>query len=406
MKIALLHYAAPPVVGGVETVLAKQAEWLTRYGHQVRILTGRGQTWDPRIPVEVIPVLDSKHPDILQIKASLDSGYVPAEFSRMAERILMSLRTSLAGVDVLIVHNVASLHKNLPLTAAVHDLSQIPGSPRTILWHHDPAWTTPRYAEELHPGYPWDLLRTAWKGITQVTISAARQEELAKLFQVSPTQIHVIPGGVDLPEFLCLGPHTRLMVEKLDIATCAPLMLTPVRITRRKNLELALRILENLRQHLPDAVLVITGPLGAHNPSNEEYFNDLLRLRSRLHLEGAVHFLAEMKPEGLSTSEVADFYRLADALLLPSREEGFGIPILEAGLGRLPIFCSDIPSLRALGGSYATYFNPDDSPEQISRQIVNRLSRDSAYQLRTQVRTAYTWQSICEQRILPLLEKA
>lgn len=406
MKIALLHYAAPPVVGGVETVLAKQAEWLTRFGHQVRVIAGRGKTWDARIPMEIIPIIDSRHPDILLAKASLDTGYIPAEFPRLVEHILLSLRTSLLGVDVLIAHNVASLHKNLPLTAALHELSQTPGSPRIILWHHDPAWTSPRYSAELHPGYPWDLLRTAWKDVTQVTISSARQEELANLFQISPTQIHVIPAGVDLQEFMGLGPRTRKIVEKLEIATCSPMLLTPVRITRRKNLELALHILESLRQQFPDATLVITGPLGAHNPTNVDYFNDLLKLRSHLRLENSAHFLAEIDPDGLTNNEVADFYRLADALLLPSREEGFGIPILESGLGRLPIFCSDLPSLRALAGSYATYFNPDDSPAQISRQIVNRLTKDTAYQLRTRFRTSYTWQSICEQQILPLLEKA
>jgi glycosyltransferase involved in cell wall biosynthesis len=68
MNIVLLHYAAPPVVGGVETVLARQAQLLVRAGHQVRVVTGRGQTWDAQIPVEVYPLLDSRHPKVLKAK--------------------------------------------------------------------------------------------------------------------------------------------------------------------------------------------------------------------------------------------------------------------------------------------------------------------------------------------------
>ena len=40
--VALLHYAAPPVIGGVERVLGRQAQLLTDGGFQVRIVAGRG----------------------------------------------------------------------------------------------------------------------------------------------------------------------------------------------------------------------------------------------------------------------------------------------------------------------------------------------------------------------------
>ena len=36
MNITLIHYASPPVVGGVETVLARQAELFARAGHHVQ----------------------------------------------------------------------------------------------------------------------------------------------------------------------------------------------------------------------------------------------------------------------------------------------------------------------------------------------------------------------------------
>ncbi len=54
---------------------------------------------------------------------------------------------------------------------------------------------------ELHDGYPWDLLRQAWPGVKQVTISEMRQRELAELFQIDKDDIEVIPNGVDIVSF-------------------------------------------------------------------------------------------------------------------------------------------------------------------------------------------------------------
>lgn len=404
MNIALIHYAAPPVVGGVETVMARQAQLLFRAGHQVRILAGRGAAWDEHIPVQILPRLDSRHPQVLQIKASLDAGKVPGEFSQLVRQIEADLRQALAGTAVVIAHNVASLHKNLALTAALYDLSQSPPAPRLILWHHDLAWTAPRYQAELHPGWPWDLLRTAWPGVRQVTISEARRQELAGLLGLPEAEIAVIPAGLDLADFFSLDTRTVALIEKLELERAGPLLLTPVRITRRKNLELAISAVAFLRRRLPHAQLVITGPPGAHNPSNLQYLESLQSLRAKLGLNGAVHLLAEHLPEGLPDVCIADFYRLSDALVLPSREEGFGIPILEAGLSRLPIFCSDLAPLRALAGEWAVYFSPDADPQQVAGLIYERLNRDPAYQLRLSVRRSYTWKAVYENRIVPLLE--
>ncbi len=405
MNIALMHYAAPPVVGGVETVMARQARLLARAGHAVRILAGRGQTWDERIPVEVLPHLDSLDATVLHLKSSLDAGQVPADFSPFVRQIEADLRRALAGVEVVIAHNVASLHKNMALTAALYNLSQSGPSPRLILWHHDLAWNAERYQAELHNGWPWDLLCTAWPGARQVTISEARRQELAGLLGIAPQEIAVIPAGLDTADFFGLDARSVDLMEKLSLERASPVLLAPVRITRRKNLELAIAAVAHLRRRMPEARLVITGPPGAHNPSNLQYLESLQNLRSTLGLEGAVHLLAEYVPQGLPDVVMADFYRLSDALILPSREEGFGIPILEAGLSRLPIFCSDLSPLRALAGDWAVYFAPDAEPQQVARLIEERLRPDPAYQLRCRVRQNYTWEAIYEDRIAPLLEK-
>src|SRR5512137_2925324 len=178
MKIALLHYSAPPVVGGVESVLAQHARLMTKAGHDVTIVTGRGSAFDASIPVCLIPRLDSRHAQVLKVKRELDHRQCTTAFDKLRDEIKLELLAVLEGFDVLVAHNVASLHKNLALTAAIQAAYKMPGFPRLILWHHDLAWTTPRYHHELHSGYPWDLLRTDWGGVTHVVVSEMRRQEL------------------------------------------------------------------------------------------------------------------------------------------------------------------------------------------------------------------------------------
>jgi glycosyltransferase involved in cell wall biosynthesis len=131
----------------------------------------------------------------------------------------------------------------------------------------------------------------------------------------------------------------------------------------------------------------------------------LTSLRKELKLEHAVHFLAELTDQFIPDAVISDFYHLADALFMPSIEEGFGIPILEAGLAGLPIFCSDIPPLRSLGSSNATYFSPDADPVELANRIVNHLSFDPVFRMRTRVRREFSWEEIYAREIAPLLVK-
>jgi glycosyltransferase involved in cell wall biosynthesis len=404
MHIALLHYAVPPVVGGVERVLAAQADLLADAGHKVQVLAARGEIWRDDIPVHLLPLADSIHPAILEMKGALNVGEVPPAFALVRDQLLGQLAQALAGVDLLIAHNVASLNKNLPLTAALHTLTQRPGAPALILWHHDLAWTTPRYRAELHDAPPWNLLCTDWPWATQVVISALRQAELAQLLGVPPERIHVVPNGVDVTDFFKLDPATLPLVERLGLLEPTPLLLLPVRLTPRKNIELALRMLAPLREQLYAARLLVTGPLGQHNPANVDYFARLRALRAELGLQDAAIFLAEDYDGFVPDGVLADLYRFADALFLPSREEGFGIPLLEAALNGMPIFCSDIPVLRELAGEDAHYFEPDADPVQVANLVAHSLVTSPTARFGMRARAA-TWQQVYKQHIAPLLGK-
>jgi mannosylglucosylglycerate synthase len=405
MKIALLHYSAPPIVGGVESVLAHHARLMAKAGHQVTVFAGRGKIFDEHIPVCVLPHLNSRDAEVIRLKGFLDDGKYTPDFDNLRDQIKKELLAELQGFDLLIAHNIASLHKNLPLTAALNEAHKTLRFPRLILWHHDLAWTTPRYRAEMHAGYPWDLLRARWEGAIHVVISELRRQELSELIGVSNESIHVIPNGVDLNSFFKLEPQTIQLIERLKLIEADPLFLLPARLTPRKNIELALRILAALRADFPQAMLLVTGPEGPHNPANAVYKQKLLDLRGKLNLQNAAHFLAEVAADFVPDAVIADFYRLADGLLFPSREEGFGIPILEAGFSSIPIFCSDIPVLRELGGEDVSYFDSNADPRSVAEQIGARLRSEATSRWARRAKHSYVWDAIYIRCIEPLIRE-
>ena len=128
-------------------------------------------------------------------------------------------------------------------------------------------------------------------------------------------------------------------------------------------------------------------------------------MRDELKLQGAVHFLAEVTSELMPDEVIADFYRIADALLFPSREEGFGIPIIEAAFSRMPVFCADIPVLRELAGEDVTYFDPNADPLEVARQVKVRLEAEATSRWGRRAKQGYTWRQIHELHIGPLLKE-
>ncbi|MCE9647219.1 MAG: glycosyltransferase [Chloroflexi bacterium] len=405
MNIAILHYSVPPVVGGVEAVIAHHARLMSADGHSVRLIAARGEPLGSQIPLTIIPLADSRNARVAEVKEQLDRGEATKDFESLRDELAGQILTAVTDVEILIAHNVCSLNKNLALTAALHQLQVAGKLPRLIIWHHDLAWTTPRYRSELYEGYPWDLLKTAWPEATQVTISEMRREELSNLMSLDPSRIHVIPNGVDLAAFLKLEDQTFGWIKKLDLLQATPLLLLPVRITPRKNIEFAMQILEVLREGFPSAQMIVTGPLGPHNPANRKYFEKLDSLREKLGLNRSVHFLAELTEEFIPDPVISDFYKLADALLFPSFEEGFGIPILEAGFAGIPVFCSDIPPLKKLGGDFGHYFSLEEKPEVVAGRMAGYFSSDKTFGLRTFVRGQFTWERIYAGRIKLLLKR-
>lgn len=407
-RIAILHYAAPPIIGGVESTIFHHANILSDLGFKVEVIAGRVDPFNNNVEFHRIPEVDTLNTRVLEISKELAQGFVSPEFTSLRDILVDKLLPIISNCDVCIVHNALSLHFNLALTAALRVINDRCVT-HIIAWNHDFAWHDKLYIPDLHPSYPWDLLRSPWPGVRYVVVSEHRRLRLSQLLDIPETEIDVFTPGVDVFKFLNCQPLTRDLVEKLDLLDADPLMLLPARIIPRKNIQFAIQVTAEMKKHMPGATLVVTGPPGPHNPKNMAYLESLQDLRAEHGLERNVCFLYEHgedgKPQYLPDEVVADFFRLADLLIFPSFREGFGIPVLEAGLVQLPVFASNIPPIRESAAEYAHLFDPSGDPQDAADSILNYLEMNASYHLKRRVLDNYTWKAIVEQRIIPFISK-
>ncbi|MCC7372917.1 MAG: glycosyltransferase family 4 protein [Chloroflexi bacterium] len=435
LRVGILHFTCPPIVGGVELLMGQHAELLLAEGHSVRVLAGRGGRFNPAVPVTLLPPLDSKHPALLAVNDELKTGEVSPRFDALATELLALLREHLAGLDVCIVHNALSLHFNLPLTAAFARLIAEGRAPLLVAWNHDLSWTNPLYTPLMREREPWSLLKTRLPGVRYVVVSEDRRQDLLRLWEQSAVSNRrsedarsrpltpetqtpkpasdpvVVPAGVSSRAKLRLRAATLQLVRQLRLDDGWPFMLLPARITKRKNIEYAIGVTRALRDLGLWPRLLVTGPPGPHNVRSVDYVDELQAERAQLDVHNEVIFLYEERrqndPRGrfwtATDPMMDDLYQLADLLIFPSAQEGFGIPLLEAGLVRLPVFCSDIPPFREIAGDRVHRFALDAPPAETAARIAHFLETDPATRLRHTVLRQYAWERVYRERIAPLL---
>jgi glycosyltransferase involved in cell wall biosynthesis len=408
----MLHYTAPPVVGGVEAVIQAHARVFTQTGYPVTVIAGWGDqaAFHSNVDFIRIPQMDSRYEAVLEASAELAQGKVPPVFGELVSQLEGALETALNRFDNVIVHNIFTKHFNLPLTAALHQLLDAGMINSCIAWCHDFTWTSPSSRSKVHPGYPWDLLRTQRSDMVYVVVSQHRQRVLAELLDCPKEQIHVVYNGVDPTQLLGLSEEGFALVKRLGVLERDLVLLMPVRVTRAKNIEFAMHVVAELKSRDSHPKLVVTGPPDPHDAASMAYFRTLLELRHKLGVETEVSFVYESGPDPsqpftINEREVGDLFRTSDVMFMPSHREGFGMPVLEAGLVGIPAIATDVPAADEIGSGEVIQFRSDDPPASIAERIMSWAERSPVHRLRRRVRQRYTWQAIFHRDIEPLLRR-
>jgi glycosyltransferase involved in cell wall biosynthesis len=403
LRIGILHYSCPPVVGGVEEMLSQHAFVLHRLGQSVSILVGMGEVFTDLFPVRVEPLLGSKNPSILKTQEQSRNGD-HKHLKRPTARIYDILQEWSRDLDVILAHNVLHMPFNLPLALALRRLAASGNGPVIVSWAHDSPYLQPNYPEYLN-GHPWNVLRRTHPHIKYVTISESRKRLFAELCVDVPWK--VIHDGIDPGSFFYLDPMSVKLAEELDLFSRDLVMVQPSRITPRKNMELSIHIARGIKILGYNVLFIITGAYDPHEKRAGSYYRRLRYWIKELGMQDNIVILAEYRFSDRKKlvpgrNFIRDLYLMADLLLLTSKDEGFGLPLLEAGMIKLPIACSEIPAFLELGEEVC-FFRLDDPPLTIAGRIMEYLAHTNTHKMFRSVMQKYVLDVLCRREIMPFL---
>ncbi|MGH3692686.1 MAG: glycosyltransferase family 4 protein [Pseudonocardiaceae bacterium] len=201
---------------------------------------------------------------------------------------------------------------------------------------HDLAFLDhPEYLSPQQRMLPELVKRSVARAAVVCTPSAAVARQVLRRLDIAAERVVVTPLGVD-QAWLDAAAPTAALRARLELPSRYLLFVGAAQ--PRKGLDVLLAA----HAAQPDlAPLMLAGPAG---------WGPTLTTSSRVHALGY-----------LSEADIRCVVAGATAVVLPSREEGFGLPVLEAMATGVPVVCSDLEALREISGGLADLVPPEDA---------------------------------------------
>lgn len=191
--------------------------------------------------------------------------------------------------------------------------------------------------------------------------------------------LYVIHNGLDASAFL--GSD----VKPLTNETSPRFILSVAKFEEKKGLDVLIQAFSSITDQFPDLHLILIG-------ATAKALEHLKEMCVCAGVDKQVHFYTDM-----SHQDVADFYRRATLFALPSRQEPFGIVLLEAGLFGLPVVASctgGIPEI-ITDGVNGRLVEPDNSKELATciTELLRypKVAEEMGLRLRQHVISRFSW---------------
>ncbi|MEK6977791.1 MAG: glycosyltransferase family 4 protein [Candidatus Hydrothermarchaeota archaeon] len=322
LRIALLSWESMHSVrtGGLAPAVTGLAEGLAAEGHEVHLFTRRGDGQGEHAIVNGV----SYH------RCSFAPGHNIIDYCWNMGRAMVariSAVESFGRFDVIHGHD-------WHVVEALHELKQAGRSPLILTYH------STEFGRNGNAFGSWwefhEISGKEWYGgliadkIT--TVSRAMKGEIAWLYKHPEEKIHVVPNGIDPRRFQREVDPGRVKA-RYGIHPLAPTILFIGRLVHQKGPDLLVEAIPRVLGHRWDAKFIIAG---------QGDMRGHLEHRARvLGVDQATRFLGYL-PDG----EYVDLLNSADIVCIPSRNEPFGMVLLEAWSARRAVVGTEVGGLR------------------------------------------------------------
>jgi glycosyltransferase involved in cell wall biosynthesis len=398
MRIALLSYRSKTHCGGQGVYVRHLSRGLVELGHDVEVFSGQPypEGLDPRVRLTKVPSLDLyREPDpfriprpselhdridVLELLATWTAAF--PEPKTFCMRVARLLADRLDDFDV--VHDNQSLGTGLLTIAAL-------GLPVVATVHHP--ITRDKVLDVAAAKWWRKPLVRRWYGFAEMqkqvarripellTVSSTSAADIAEDFGVAPSQLQVVPLGVDTELFT---PSEHRVRNRIIAIASADVPL--------KGVSHLLHAVAKLRVER-DVELQLVAKLEPNGPTE--------KLIAELGISDIVH-----SSSGVTDAELAALLASAELACIPSLYEGFSLPAVEAMASGTPIVASRagaLPEVVGPDGECARLVNPGNVDELTS--VMGELL-DSPLELRRlgaagrrRAVDVFSWESVAAQTV-------
>jgi glycogen(starch) synthase len=347
MRVLMLTWEYPPVVvGGLSRHVHALARHLARHRHEVVVLCRHTAGTD----AATHPTSDRMVDGVRIIRVAEDPMHLTFERDLVAWTLAMGHAMVRAAADLvrswqpdvvhahdwLVTHPAIAIAESarVPLVGTIH---------ATEAGRHS-GWLSYPLNQQVHSVEWW----LANRADAVITCSQAMRTEVAHLFEVEAGDITVIHNGIEERSWQVPTDEVAHARETYS-PSGAPLLLYFGRLEWEKGVQDLLAALPRIRRRRPGTRLVIAGK-GRHS-------GELIEQAKKLRIRRAVNFVGH-----LSDRELRAVLAAADAVVLPSRYEPFGIVALEAAAAMAPLVASTAGGLGevVINGETGLAFTPGD----------------------------------------------
>jgi glycosyltransferase involved in cell wall biosynthesis len=282
------------------------------------------------------------------------------------------------GCDLFHVphYNIPVLYRG-PLVVTIHDVAHVKLPP------YRNSFKSKLYARP--------MLRTAGRKASRViAVSHYTKREIAESLGITPEKIEVIHHGVACA-YRAISKCEASERVFAEYKIRRPYLLYVGNLKPHKNLGLLFRALATLRgRGRSHHLLVLAG-------DDLRCRQSVLEMAKDLGLQDIVVHIPWAHGESLPY-----LYSAADALIMPSLSESFGLPLVEAMASGTPVISSTAAALPEIGGDAVVYFDPHSVEELIEgiERVLDSPSLQAELRTKGLKRAAkFTWEECARKHV-------